>query len=208
MSTIKILVRGYAKEKKGVEFASSTVTLIQEKNVNPHTKDFGAGINIVVDPGMDRQSLLKGLKRAKLSPEKIHYIILTHYHLDHALLTAIFQKAQVWDDSNVYSWDGKIGEHKGKIPGTDVKLIKTSGHDPFHCSVLVKTKEWGKVVIAGDLFWWQEGQKQEKTSAALLDHKDPYMKDKKALLSSRKKILALADYIIPGHGKMFKIPEK
>lgn len=130
MPAIKILVQGYAKEKKGVEFASSTATLIQEKN-----------INIVVDPGMDRESLLKGLKREKLSPEKIHYVILTHYHLDHTLLTAIFQKAQVWDDSNVYSWDGKIGEHKGKIPGADVKLIRTPGHDPFHCSVLVNTEE-------------------------------------------------------------------
>ncbi len=59
MLAIKILVQGYAEEKKGVEFASSTATLIQEKN-----------INIVVDPGMDRQSLLKGLKREKLSPEK------------------------------------------------------------------------------------------------------------------------------------------
>lgn len=193
MPAIKILVQGYAKEKKGVEFASSTATLIQEKNVN-----------IVVDPGMDRKSLLKGLKREKLSPEKIHYVILTHYHLDHALLTAIFRKAQVWDDSNVYSWDGKIGEHGGKIPGADVRLIRTPGHDPFHCSVLVKTKEWGKVVIAGDIFWWQEGQRQETDEASLINHKDPYMKDCAALAKSREKILRLADYIIPGHGKIFK----
>lgn len=205
MPKIKILVRGYAKEKGGAEFASSTATLIQEKNVNPRTKDFGVGINIVVDPGMDRRSLLKGLKREKLSPEKIHYVILTHYHLDHALLTAIFQKAQVWDDSNVYSWDGKIGEHKGRIPGVDVQLIRTPGHDPFHCSVLVKTKEWGKVVIAGDLFWWREGQKQETDEISLINHKDPYMKDRAALAKSREKILRLADYIIPGHGKIFKI---
>jgi len=194
MPTIKILVQGYAKEIRGVEFASSTATLIQEKN-----------INIIVDPGMDKKAVLKALKHAKLSPERIHYVILTHYHLDHALLTAIFQAAQIFDDSNVYSWDGKIEEHKGKIPGTDIKLIKTPGHDPFHCSILVETQNLGQVVIAGDLFWWEDGAKQKTDKQSLMCHNDPYMKDQKALTASRKKILAIADYIIPGHGKMFKI---
>ena len=32
---------------------------------------------------------------------------------------------------------------------------------------------------------------------------DPYAIDAKRLEDSRKKVLALADYIIPGHGKMF-----
>jgi hypothetical protein len=31
------------------------------------------------------------------------------------------------------------------------------------------------------------------------------MSDEKALKESRKKILEIADYIIPGHGKMFKV---
>ena len=30
-------------------------------------------------------------------------------------------------------------------------------------------------------------------------------RDEKALQESRKKILEIADYIIPGHGKMFKV---
>jgi len=39
----------------------------------------------------------------------------------------------------------------------------------------------------------------------LLEHKDPYVKDARALEESREKILNLADYIIPGHGEMFKV---
>ena len=31
------------------------------------------------------------------------------------------------------------------------------------------------------------------------------MKNRKQLLTSRKKVLEIADYIIPGHGKMFKV---
>ena len=34
---------------------------------------------------------------------------------------------------------------------------------------------------------------------------DPYASDMKKLKESRKKLLELADYIIPGHGKMFKV---
>jgi hypothetical protein len=35
--------------------------------------------------------------------------------------------------------------------------------------------------------------------------KDPYVKNEKDLKESRKKVLEIADYIIPGHGKMFKV---
>ena len=38
-----------------------------------------------------------------------------------------------------------------------------------------------------------------------MNHKDPYMKNEKQLMESRNKILEIADYIIPGHGKMFKV---
>ena len=34
---------------------------------------------------------------------------------------------------------------------------------------------------------------------------DPYMKNEKQLIESRRKILDIADYVIPGHGKMFKV---
>lgn len=194
MADVKVLIEGYAKEGKGFEFASSTTTLIREK-----------GINIIVDPGMDREMLLKALKKEKLSPTKIDYVILTHYHLDHSLLTGIFENAKILDNTEFYSFDGKIESHGGKIPKTDIQIIKTPGHDPFHCSVLVKTKELGKVAIVGDVFWWKDGQEQEKNKESLINHEDPYMKNKEELISSRKRVLELADYIIPGHGKMFKV---
>lgn len=195
MSKINVLVRGYAKEINKEEFASSTTTLIQDNN-----------LNIIVDPGMDRKALLDGLLKEELRIEDINFVILTHTHLDHSLLAGIFKNAKILDNSDIYSFNGKIEEHEGRLPNTDIEIIKTPGHDQFHCSVLVKTKDLGKVIIAGDVFWWADEEEQKTDKQSLLEHKDPYVKDEKTLRESREKILEVADYIIPGHGEMFKSP--
>jgi len=194
MAKIKILVEGYVKEIDGEEFASSTVTLIQD-----------ADLNIVVDPGMDRKLLVSALDKENLSLNQIDYVILTHTHLDHSLLAGIFENAKILDNNDIYSFDGKIGEHEGKVPNTEIQIIKTPGHDQFHCSVLVNTEDLGRIIIAGDVFWWADNESQKTDKQSLLEHKDPYVKDAQALKESRDKILELADYIIPGHGKMFKV---
>jgi glyoxylase-like metal-dependent hydrolase (beta-lactamase superfamily II) len=194
MAKAKILIQGYAEKKNGSEFASSTATLIQE-----------GPLNIIVDPGMDRKLLLEGLKKENLSISEIDYIVLTHYHLDHSLLAGIFKNAKILDNGEVYSWSGEIKSHGGKIPGTEIEIIKTPGHDMFHCSILIRAERLGKVAIVGDVFWWKDGERQKIDRESLIRHNDPYAKNKKDLINSRKKILEIADYIIPGHGKMFKV---
>ncbi len=194
MAEVKVLVEGYAREENDEEFVSSTATLIQEN-----------GLNIIVDPGMDRKLLLEKLKEENLSIEDINYVIVSHTHLDHCLLAGIFENATIFDDSNTYNLDGKIGEHNGKIPNTDIEIIKTPGHDPFHCSVLVNDNKLGKVVIASDVFWWADDEEQKTDKESLMTHEDPYVKNKEQLSESRKKVLEIADYIIPGHGKMFEV---
>ena len=194
MVEVKVLIKGYAKKENGVEFASSTTTLIRER-----------GLNIIVDPGMNREMLLETLRGENLSPDEINYVILTHYHLDHSLLTGIFENAEILDNSDIYSWDGKIEPHESKVPGTDIEIIETPGHDMFHCSVIVNDKNLGKVVVAGDVFWWVDDEEQKIDKENLMIHQDPYMKNKEELTESRKKLLKIADYIIPGHGEMFKI---
>lgn len=194
MAKLKILVNGYVKEKDGEEFASSTTTLVQDNN-----------LKIIVDPGMDREALLRGLTKQGLKPEDIDFVILTHTHLDHSLLAGIFENAKALDNSDIYSFDGKIGEHEGKVPNTDIEIIKTPGHDQFHCSVLINVEDLGRVVIAGDVFWWTDEEERKTDKQSLLEHKDPYTKDEKALKESREKILEMTDYVIPGHGEMFKV---
>jgi len=38
-----------------------------------------------------------------------------------------------------------------------------------------------------------------------MKHEDPYMKDRGKLVKNRNKILEVADYVIPGYGKIFKV---
>jgi len=194
MFKVKFLIEGYVKEDNGSEYASSSVTLIQGNN-----------LNILVDVGMNRQLLLEALKKEGLSPTDINFVTLTHTHLDHCMLVGIFENAQILDDSSIYTFDGKIAQHDSRIPGTDIEIISTPGHDQFHCAVLVNTEEFGKVAIAADLFWWPDNKEQKTDYDSLLNLEDPYLKDKDALYSSREKILKIADYIVPGHGKPFKV---
>lgn len=194
MNKIKVLTQGYAREEGDTEFASSTTTLIRE-----------GSLNIIVDPGLDRKLLSKNLKKENLSLDQINYVILTHYHLDHSLLAGIFGNAEILDNGEIYSWNGEIKSHGGKVPGTEIEIIKTPGHDQFHCSVIVNAEKLGKVAVVGDVFWWRDNQEQKTDKASLMSNKDPHVKNEGELMESRKKILEIADYIIPGHGKMFKV---
>lgn len=205
MAEVKVLIEGYAKEIKGGWLASSTTTLIkpsfalQTKGLRKGKK---RGKNILVDPGTNRKLLLKKLEKEGLKPEDIDFVFMTHYHPDHNLLTGIFIKAKVLDDEMIYEND-KQTNHEGIIPETDIRIIKTPGHEKFHGSLVVLTDK-GVVVVAGDVFWWADNEKQKTDKTSLLSHKDPFIKDEEALLESRKKILAIADWVIPGHGRMFR----
>ena len=128
---------------------------------------------------------------------------MSHYHPDHVFLSAIFEKAIALDGDTIYEED-RESEYEGKIPGTNITLIPTPGHAHEHFSLLVPTDK-GKIAIAGDVFWWTDNEEQKTDRESLLVHRDLFVKDKKALLESRKKLLKIADFIIPGHGKMFEV---
>lgn len=192
MAKFKVLIEGYAREADDGLFASSTTTLIQDQ-----------GLNVIVDPGINRPFLLQKLEGEGLTPNDINIVFMTHYHPDHVFLAPIFEKALVMDGDTIYEED-KETEYESTIPGTNLKVIPTPGHAHEHCALLVPTEE-GNMVVAGDVFWWRDSEEQKVGHQSLLEHEDPYAKNKKALLESRKKILEVADWIIPGHGKMFKV---
>ena len=192
MSEVKILVEGYVREEAGVELASPSCVLIKDN-----------GLNILVDPGANKQKLLDALSKEGLKPEDIDLIFLTHYHPDHVLNIKLFPDADVLDGDTIYRDDKEI-EFSGNIPDTNIEVIATPGHADEHACLSAETEK-GKVVVAGDVFWLTDNEEQKTDTESLVEHKDPYVKDKNALEKSRKKILGIADYIIPGHGKMFKV---
>jgi glyoxylase-like metal-dependent hydrolase (beta-lactamase superfamily II) len=192
MAEVKVLIEGYAIKTKDEWKASSSTVLIRDN-----------GLNILVDPGSNKQLLLKSLIKEKLKTKDINLLFLTHYHLDHTLNIKLFPECDVLDGDTI-NRDDRIIEYSGNIPKTNIEVIPTPGHANEHCSLLVKTNK-GNIIIAGDLFWWRTNEEQKIDYNSLIEKKDPYVKNIEDLIESRKKILEIADYIIPGHGKMFKV---
>jgi len=194
MATFKILVEGFAKEQKDGWIATPNTVLVED-----------SGKKILIDPGMDRDLLEKGLKKEGLKPNDIDMIYLSHRHTDHIANLRMFPYTDFGDP--IERIKGKlIIDNSDTIPGTKIKIIQTPGHIEDHISFLIDTDK-GKVCIAGDLFWWASHQEQKTDRDSLLHPKQSYAKDEKILIESRKKILDIADWIIPGHGKMFKVPK-
>lgn len=194
MAEVKILIEGHAKKLKDGWLASPSTVLIKDSD-----------LNILVDPDSNRELLLKKLIEENLEPNDIDVIFLTHHPLDHTLNIRIFPDCDVLLDGDKMNEADRIFAYSGNIPKTNVKVIPTPGHTFEHASLLAEM-EIGRVAIAGDLFWWIDGEEQKTDYENLMNHKDPGgAKNEKKLQESRKKILEMADYIIPGHGKMFKV---
>jgi glyoxylase-like metal-dependent hydrolase (beta-lactamase superfamily II) len=191
MNQVKVLIEGYAKEIETGWVASSSVTLVTAGDKN-----------IIVDPGCNRKRLLEELENNNLKTSEIDFVLLTHSHADHGLLAGIFENAKVLTVEEIYDGDNQIG-HNNKIPGTDLEIIQTQGHCPEHCSLVVPTAE-GVYVVAGDVFWWTDDENQ-MLDMEKEDDAHPAEVNAQNLIENRKKILEIADYIIPGHGKMFKV---
>ena len=195
-STVHILVEGYAHPgKDGVYEASPTSSII-----------FFDSKTILVDPGTNKDMLLSALKNLKLETTDIDFIFLSHYHPDHFLNLSLFPGIDLYDGTMRWSNDKEyFYDTSGFIPGTSIKLLPTPGHAPEHTSLLVETKE-GLVCIAQDVFWWEGGKQQSDNYEGLINYIDPFASDMNALKESRKKVLEVADIIIPGHGRKFTPP--
>lgn len=182
MAEVKILVKGYTYEKSGQERACPTITLVKDKN-----------IIMVVDPGTlkDQKILTEKLKEENLTVDDINLVCITHSHIDHYRNIGMFSEAKVleyfgvWDKDTVGDWNEQFTDN--------IKIIKTPGHDRTCITLLVKTEK-GEIAICGDVFWKEN-----------FPEEDPYASDEEKLKESRKNVLEIADYIIPGHGDMFKV---
>jgi len=193
MTEVKVLIEGYAKELETGWVASSTCCLITTENQK-----------IITDPGCNREKLLIALEKENLKTSDIDYVFLSHCHPDHILLAGIFENAKfiTYDFNLLYDKDS-LTEFENDFLGKDIEIVETPGHVTSHLSLIVNTKK-GKIAIAGDVIWWKEGAEQI-FDINQKDENDGKELNMEKLIESRKKLLELADYIIPGHGKMFKV---
>ncbi len=193
MYSVKQIIQGYAKKIDNGWLASSSTILIQ-----------GSEKNILVDSGINKLLLLETLEKEELSTDDIDIIFMTHFHPDHIFLVGLFDNAIALDGETIYTKDLEE-EYIGNIPGTNIKLLPTPGHANEHTSLIVENENGEVIVVAQDVFWWTDQEEQiVKDYDALINKEDPFMVDFSALKESRRKVLEIADYIIPGHGKMFE----
>ncbi|MBI2102901.1 MBL fold metallo-hydrolase [Candidatus Woesearchaeota archaeon] len=193
MTKVKVLIEGYAKKIKNGWTASSTTCLITTKDKR-----------IITDPGCNRKNLLEALEKEKLQVGDIDYVFLSHCHPDHILLAGIFEKAKfiTFDTNLMYDKDLLLEFDKHEL-GKDIEIIETPGHVLEHLSLLINSST-GKIAIAGDVIWWMEGEEQI-FDVKQKDHSQAKGMNMETLIESRRKLIEWADYIIPGHGKMFKV---
>jgi len=187
MAEAKILIEGFTNadsaEESGEEKTSTTCTLIRD----------GEWV-IVIDPGVleSQDVMVDALNRESLKVEDVNLVIITHSHFDHYRNVGMFPEAKgleywaLWDGQKADEWQEQFTD--------DIRIIKTPGHNYDGLTILVKTEN-GVVAIVGDV-WWKENVPQGD---------DPYASDMEKLKESRQKVLELADYIIPGHGPIFKV---
>jgi glyoxylase-like metal-dependent hydrolase (beta-lactamase superfamily II) len=186
MAKVKVLIEGYTTADSvasdGEEKTCPTITLVRD-----------GSIIMVVDPGVleNQKVLVDKLKKEGLTIDDVNVVCITHSHIDHYRNIGMFPEAKtleyfgLWDRNTVEDWKEQFTEN--------IRIIKTPGHNYDSITLLVKTDD-GIVAICGDVFWKEDFPKD-----------DPYASDKEKLEESRKKVLEMADYIIPGHGKMFKV---
>ncbi len=192
MAQVDVLIKGYNKEiNDGLHNYASTCTLVRDKD-----------INMIVDPGT-HQSIgmyIFALGEHGLALEDINYVFTTHEHLDHTMNRAVFENATIIDRYGYHRGD----EHRFHSNdeefsiSNDITMVATPGHGgDIHASLLVRTDK-GAVCIAGDVWWYED----------LTPEIDPEATSQEELEVSRRKLIDMCDYIIPGHGGMVRNPEK
>ena len=192
---VTVLLDGYVKPIEGRSFVpgetddgarrvAGTVVLVESGSAK-----------IVADPGMvsDRRLILEKLAEAKVKPDEVTHVFLSHHHPDHTVNTALFPKARVVDFHGIYEGDLWEDHADRYVVAPHVYVLRTPGHTNEDASLVVET-EAGNYVLTH--VWWNERMEPKI---------DPLAEDAEALRKSREKVLAIARWVIPGHGSMFEV---
>jgi len=196
--SLKVLSPGFAQwlHPDRVMRASGSCTLIRSPDQT-----------VLVDTlGPWETSRLKDLLDAQgLHPDDVNVVVCTHGHPDHVGNLNLFTRSRVHVVGfSVYEEDRysmhPFDQDKPFIVGPGIEVIPTPGHTLTCVSVVAKDVDrLGTVVIAGDLFERQQDLQDEHIWI------NAGSENPTAQRLNRQKVLDMADYIVPGHGDMFKV---
>ncbi|KAK5964214.1 hypothetical protein GCK32_001121 [Trichostrongylus colubriformis] len=177
---------------------------------------FDGGYYILVDSPSSadmkaKETMLQCLSAKSINPGEVQLAVTTHGHPDHFGQGNFFPNARHFFGSYEYVDDVYI---KTELDVNDtmkitnnVELWNTPGHTAQDISVMVsKVPCCGIVAAVGDLFY-DEADALNETSEWFAEAWNPVVGEAHCK-SSRSKVICHADYIIPGHGKLFKVNQR
>lgn len=149
---------------------------------------------------------LKSLLQSQgLHPDDIDAVVCTHGHPDHVGNLNLFTRSKVHIVGfSVYEEDRySMHPFDRGTPyslGDNIQVIPTPGHTLTCVSVIAKNVEkMGTVVVAGDLFEREQDLKDDNIWI------NAGSENPSAQRINRQKVLQTADFIVPGHGDLFKV---
>ena len=162
---------------------------------------------IIVDTGLEGEAaqIKKALAGLQLSPEDIDYVVNTHSHPDHCGNNHLFSRAEI------------LAPRDGQQIGPGVWVLATPGHSLDSISIVVEGMPKDRedtieanvanmainartppiIVIAGDALP-TFGNFQKNVPPAIHVNRN-------LAISSMKKLIKLADIVVPGHDYPFSV---
>nr|CAH7757154.1 unnamed protein product [Callosobruchus chinensis] len=191
----KVLFDGYSEFKDNIYRANCSCVLVKGPP------------NVIIDTmtAWDDERLLKALQEESVDCKDIEYVVCTHGHSDHIGCNHLFRHAKHIVGFSVSHKDQYFTEpcfQAGEeyIISDKIKVIPTPGHTMQDVTVILDTED-GTVAITGDLFEkFEDLENDQLWKSAGSDSEELQMQN-------RKKILKIADFIVPGHGPIFKVPK-
>ena len=150
---------------------------------------------VIADPGLvaSRSLILEPLAAFGIAPEAVTHVFLSHHHPDHTMNAGLFPNAEVIDFWARYRDDLWLDHGGDGWQMTDhSRLWLTPGHTEEDASLIVEADDG---VYALTHLWWRTDRTPEI---------DPYAPDQAVLETQRRRVLEVADIVIPGHGEPFR----
>ncbi|KAL6725032.1 hypothetical protein Aduo_019857 [Ancylostoma duodenale] len=148
--------------------------------------------------------MFPGLSSRSITPGEVQLVITTHGHPDHFGQGNFFPNARHFFGSYEYADDNfirtELHVNESMRITTNVELWNTPGHTAQDITVMVSNVPCcGTVAVVGDLFY-DEADALNQTSEWFNDAWDPIVGKR-----NRYKVICQADFIVPGHGKLFRV---